>query len=897
MLDRTKYKNTYFFHKGVKIPEFEGVSKDELKELLGGKGYGLYLMHCILDIRCPVVVNVPTFHANDLEHGHMKQSLQDEIMNRLEEMEKVSGKKFGDIKNPLLVSARSGAKYSMPGMMDTILNIGLTDKIVEALATGEQARFWRDSYRRLLQMYGDVVEQIKDENGEDPFEETLGEFKKEKGAKTDLDLTADDLKELIDRYKAIYVKYGHEFPQDPKKQVMASAEAVFRSWNNERAIFTRKLEGIPDSLGTAVNIQEMVFGNRTPRSATGVYFTRDKVTGIKHDILDGTVLFQAQGEDVVAGIRNSLPIEALRDHADPAFHAIYEELKATGEKLEHKCRDMQDTEFTIEEVNGVPTLYFLQIRDGKRSAKAESVIAYNLVKEGILTKEEAVCKVNPERFEELLFPQIEAKDRKTATVIAKGSAASPGAACGKVCFTQEEALEAKANKEDAILVTVMTSQEDVKGMKASRGILTTTGTKVSHAAIMATAWGIPAVVGASEITIDKAAGTFSCNGHTIKRGDFITISGTTGEVYLGKVPMTVPSKLEEAAQAILDWCQEIKSLDVRANAEAAETVPAYNKGARGVGLFRTEHMFLGDRLPYIQAVLFGNDKAKAEEALQKIYEFSKSDFKHSMEVMDGYGVTIRLLDAPLHEFFPHNSGLKQEENPMLGHRSVRMAITNPEIPEMQIKAILDAAAELIKEGKHPKPEIEIPLVIIAPEVRAIRQIAVKVAAQVKKEQGFAVPYALGTMVETPAAAISADEIVPELTRKEAGYDDDCNPSYGFASFGTNDLTQTTLAISRDDADRFLPLYVEKEFFERHPFISIHPAVEKMVRTFVSDARAIDPSFEIFICGEHGGDVYTIGRLHEIGLSGVSMSPGKVYRSIIKAAQCQVRNPRKPIAHK
>lgn len=897
MLDRTKYKNTYFFHKGVKIAEFEGVSKDELKELLGGKGYGLYLMHCILDIRCPVVVNVPTFHANDLENGHMKQSLQDEIMNRLEEMEKVSGKKFGDIKNPLLVSARSGAKYSMPGMMDTILNIGLTDKIVDALATGEQARFWRDSYRRLLQMYGDVVEQIKDENGEDPFEETLGEFKKEKGAKTDLDLTADDLKELIDRYKAIYVKYGHEFPQDPKKQVMASAEAVFRSWNNERAIFTRKLEGIPDSLGTAVNIQEMVFGNRTPRSATGVYFTRDKVTGIKHDILDGTVLFQAQGEDVVAGIRNSLPIEALRDHADPAFHAIYEELKATGEKLEHKCRDMQDTEFTIEEVNGVPTLYFLQIRDGKRSAKAESVIAYNLVKEGILTKEEAICKVNPERFEELLFPQIEAKDRKTATVIAKGSAASPGAACGKVCFTQEEALEAKANKEDAILVTVMTSQEDVKGMKASRGILTTTGTKVSHAAIMATAWGIPAVVGASEITIDKAAGTFSCNGHTIKRGDFITISGTTGEVYLGKVPMTVPSKLEEAAQAILDWCQEIKSLDVRANAEAAETLPAYNKGARGVGLFRTEHMFLGDRLPYIQAVLFGNDKAKAAEALQKIYEFSKSDFKHSMEVMDGYGVTIRLLDAPLHEFFPHNSGLKQEENPMLGHRSVRMAITNPEIPEMQIKAILDAAAELIKEGKHPKPEIEIPLVIIAPEVRAIRQIAVKVAAQVKKEQGFAVPYALGTMVETPAAAISADEIVPELTRKEAGYDEDCNPSYGFASFGTNDLTQTTLAISRDDADRFLPLYVEKEFFERHPFISIHPAVEKMVRTFVADARAIDPSFEIFICGEHGGDVYTIGRLHEIGLSGVSMSPGKVYRSIIKAAQCQVQHPRKPIAHK
>ena len=358
--------------------------------------------------------------------------------------------------------------------------------------------------------------------------------------------------------------------------------------------------------------------------------------------------------------------------------------------------------------------------------------------------------------------------------------------------------------------------------------------------------------------------------------------------------MTVPSKLEESAQAILDWCQEIKSLDVRANAEAAETLPAFNKGARGVGLFRTEHMFLGDRLPYIQKVLFGNDKAEAKKALDAIYEFSKADFKHSMSVMDGYGVTIRLLDAPLHEFFPHNSGLKQEENPMLGHRSVRMAITNPEIPEMQIKVVLDAAAELIKEGKHPKPEIEIPLVIIAPEVTAIRKIAVKVAAQVKKEQGFAVPYALGTMVETPAAAISGSEIVPALRAKVAGFDDDVHPVYGFASFGTNDLTQTTLAISRDDADRFLPLYVDKEFFERHPFISIHPAVEKMVLTFVADARAIDPKFEIFICGEHGGDVYTIGRLHEIGLTGVSMSPGKVYRSIIKAAQCQVQNPRKSV---
>jgi len=897
MTNMSKYANTYFFHKGAKFPEFEGVSKNELKDILGGKGYGLYLMLCVLDLRCPVVLNVPTFHANRLEDGHIPKALSDEIMKGLAEMEQVSGKKFGDIKNPLLVSARSGARYSLPGMMDTILNIGLTDEIVDALAKGDAARFWLDSYRRLLQMFGDVVEQIEDEHGEDPFEEALHAFKKAKNKPNDLDLDADDLRELIAQYKAIYAKYGYEFPQDPKTQVMRSAEAVFRSWNNERAVFTRRLEGIPDSLGTAVNIQEMVFGNRTARSATGVFFTRDKSTGVKHDELDGTVLFQAQGEDVVAGIRNSEPLEMLRDHEDSAFHAIYDELKSTGDRLERVLKDMQDTEFTIEEQDGQPKLFWLQIRDGKRSAKAESVIATALVKEGILTKEEAILKVNPERFEELLFPQIENAERKAATLITKGSAASPGAACGKVCFTQDEALALSAQGEPVILVTVMTCQEDVKGMKASKGILTSTGTKVSHAAIMATAWGIPAAVGASEIEIDLKAGQFTANGFTIKRGDVITMSGTTGEVFLGSVPMTVPTELEPEAQEILAWCQEIKSLDIRANAEAEESQQAYDKGARGIGLFRTEHMFLDDRLPLIQEVLFGKDKAKAEAALKAIYAFSKEDFKHSLKIMDGMGVTIRLLDAPLHEFFPHNSGMKQEENPMLGHRSVRMAITNPEIAEMQIKAVLDAAADLIKEGKNPKPEIEIPLVIIPAEVAVIREIALKVAAEVKKEQGFAVPYALGIMVETPAAAISAKLMVDELTKKDAKFDADVHSSYGFGSFGTNDLTQMTLAISRDDADRFLPLYVESGYFDRHPFVSIHSTVEALIRKFVEDARAVDPSFEIFICGEHGGDVYTIGRLHEIGLTGVSMSPGKVYRSIIKAAQCQVTNPRKAIPHR
>jgi pyruvate,orthophosphate dikinase len=806
-------------------------------------------------------------------------------------MEQETGKKLGDPTNPLLLSARSGAKFSMPGMMDTVLNIGLTDEIVEGLAHGELERFWLDSYRRLLQMYGDVVAQIH-EDDEDPFERALHAFKEERGAKTDLDLSAADLRELISRYKAVYARNDREFPQDPVEQVVRSAEAVFRSWGNERAVFTRRLEGIPDSLGTAVNIQEMVFGNKTERSATGVYFTRDKATGIKSDDkLDGTVLFQAQGEDVVAGIRNSLPMEALLEHEDPAFHAIYHEMKETGGRLERHLGNMQDTEFTIEEQNGHPVLFWLQIRDGKRSAKAESVIAAHLHDEGIITREQAVMQVNPERFEELLFPQLEPAARKAATTITSGSAASPGAAAGMVCFSQDKALELAAEGKPVILVTVMTSQEDVKGMKASEAILTTTGTKVSHAAIMATAWGIPAVVGASEITLDKKAGVFTANGFTVREGDVITVCGTTGGVYLGEVATIIPEDLDPSAQRILDWAHQIKSLDVRANAEAGETQSAYDNGARGIGLFRTEHMFLGDRLPFIQEVLFGNDEAKAKLALDKIFEISKDDFAHSMRIMDGHGVTIRLLDAPLHEFFPHDSDMEREENPMLGHRSVRMAITHPDIPRTQIRAILEAAYELKVQGLDPKPEIEIPLVVVPTEVDAILAVTTEIATELHAKYGVWVPYALGIMVETPAAALQGEAMVHALRQRLPGVAPEAHPVHGFASFGTNDLTQTTLAISRDDADKFLPLYVEQGFFGHHPFVSIDPRVERMVKTFVDEARAVDPEFEIFICGEHGGDVYTIERLHLIGLTGISMSPGKVYRSILKAAQSQIVHPR------
>jgi pyruvate,orthophosphate dikinase len=848
-------------------------------------------MTCVLGLRCPATLNLPTAHAHALIEGKLPEALVADVERGLAELEEATGKRFGDPANPLLVSARSGAKFSMPGMMDSILNIGLSDEIVAALAQGEAERFWLDNFRRLLQMYGDVVLQIEGEGGEDPFEEALSALKSEVGAESDVQLGPADLRELIDRYRGIYAKFGGEFPQEPRVQVLRSAEAVFRSWNNERAVFTRQQDGIPDDLGTAVNLQEMVFGNKTPLCATGVFFTRDKSTGQKKETLDGTVLFQAQGEDVVSGIRNSLPMEALLEHENEAMRAIYDEIRATGERLERHFKNMQDTEFTVEEQDGTPVLFWLQVRDGKRSAKAESVIAAAMHDEGIVSKAEAVTMVDPERFEQLLFPQIEPADREAATRLTKGSAASPGAASGKVAFTQDEALQLAGQGADVILVTVMTSQEDVKGMKASRGILTTTGTKVSHAAIMATAWGIPAVVGASEISIDLPGGSLKVGDVTVNRGDVVTICGTSGEVFSGAVPATPPTELEPEAQQILVWADELKALEVRANAEAAETQQAFDYGARGVGLFRTEHMFLGDRLPQIQTVLRSDDRAERAKALEEIYAFSKEDFKHSLRIMSGHGVTIRLLDAPLHEFFPHTEGFQREENPMLGHRSVRMAITHPEIPRAQIRAVLEAAREVKAEGLDPRPEIEIPLPIATAEVRALLKVAVEVCEEIHAEHGEWVPYAFGIMVETPAAALRGREMVVALREPIPGASAEAHPRHGFASFGTNDLTQTTLAISRDDADKFLPGYVEQGFFERHPFVSLDPTVEILVQRFVDDARAVDPGFEIFICGEHGGDVYTIERLHEIGLTGISMSPGKVYRSIIKAAQAQIASPR------
>ena len=890
---------SFVFAKGVAPDPFlAGMSKDELKTMLGGKGYGIYRMACQLGLNSPAAVNLPTFHANALPGGKLTDELKDELRRQLRVLEKATGKEFGSKTNPLLVSARSGAKFSMPGMMDTILNIGMNDEIVEALVAAHpgNARFWYDSYRRLIQMVGDVVFAIAEtEEGVDLFEECLDHLKEEVGVKNDAELNADHLKALIDRYKGVFARAGVEFPSDPHTQVFLASEAVFRSWNTPRAIFTRQQDGIPDDLGTAVNIQEMVFGNKSPLSGTGVFFTRDKSTGIKpHDKLDGTVLFQAQGEDVVAGVRNSEPLEILLSHPDEHMREIYNELKSTGDMLERAERNMQDTEFTIEEnAAGVPILYWLQMRNGKRSALAESVIAVHLCNEGVITKEEAVHMVDPRRFEEQLFPRIPAGAKKEAELLGKGTGASPGAASGKIVFTKDEAVESHKAGEKVVLVTVMTNQNDVQGMKVSQGILTSTGTKVSHAAIMATAWGIPAVVGASCIEFGNDGGErfMGVDGKVLRRGDVITLDGSTGEIFVGELPREEPKDLKPEAQQIVDWAQGIKSLEIRANAEEAEAQVAHDRGAHGIGLFRTEHMFLGERLGDIQEVLFGGDEAQQQAALDRVFEFSKADFKSALRIMDGYGVTIRLLDAPLHEFFPQDSHLEKEENPMLGHRSVRMAIDKPEIPRNQARAVLTAAAELIKEGKDAKPEIELPLVIIESEVAVLKKVIAETAVEVHEATGVWVPYALGIMVETPAAALQGKELVEALGKPVPGVPDEAQSIKRFASFGTNDLTQTTLAISRDDADRFLPMYVNEGLFDIHPFLSLHPVVERLIRQFVKAARATDPEFEIFICGEHGGDLYTIGRLHDMGFTGSSMSPGGIYRSIIQAAHEQIDHPR------
>ncbi len=891
---------SFFFARGEEHPYLSKLSKDELKTILGGKGYGVYRMICQLGLKCPAMFNLPTYHANNLAEGKLTPELRDEVCRNIALLEKATGKKFGSPENPLLVSARSGAKFSMPGMMDTILNIGLNDEIVEALVKAQpaNARFWYDAYRRLLEMIGDVVYGIAEydagEETKDRFEEAMEQVKHAAGVTNDAELTADHLKTLCGKFKEIYKSQGQEFPSDPVEQVCLAAEAVFRSWNTPRAIFTRKEDGIPDDLGTAVNIQEMVFGNKTPLSGTGVFFTRDKSTGHKTPgKLDGTVLFQAQGEDVVAGRRNSEPLEVLLESENEHLRAIYNEIKETGDLLERAERNMQDTEFTIEEnAEGVPILYWLQIRDGKRSALAESVIAVNLAKEGIITEAEAVLMVNPKRFEEQLYPRIPSSAKQSARLLGKGTAASPGPAAGAITFTKDQALEDSKTK-DVVLCTVMTNQNDVPGMKAAVGILTSTGTKVSHAAIMATAWGVPAVVGASCVSFgEDSEGRFlEIDGTKLRRGDVITIDGASGEIFLGALPSEKPSDLSPEAEQIIEWAKKLKSLQIRANAERAEAQISADRGAEGIGLFRTEHMFLGERLGDIQTVLFGADEAAKVAALDRIAQFSKSDFKDALRIMNGYGVTIRLLDAPLHEFFPEDSHLEREENPMLGFRSVRMCYLNPEIARMQAWAILTAAAELQKEGLDPHPEIELPLVIIPEEVAYFKKLVAEVAVKVHEETGVWVHYGLGIMVETPAAALQGTEMVRALEAPVCGVPAEAQSAKGFASFGTNDLTQTTLAISRDDADRFLPRYVEDGMFALHPFLSLHPVVERIVRQFVAAARQVDPKFEIFICGEHGGDLYTIGRLHDMGFTGTSMSPGGIYRSILQAAHEQIKNPR------
>ena len=875
-----------------------------MKDLLGGKGANLAEMARI-GIPVPPGFTITTevcryYYANG---GKYPEGLEEEVKAGIAFLEEQTGRRFGDPENPLLVSVRSGAPVSMPGMMDTILNLGLNDESVEAIARKIDPRFAYDSYRRLIAMYGNVVLGFKDERG-DPFDRLMQEFKKEKGAATDLDLTAEDLKELVDRFKAYYKERGQEFPQDPWEQLWGAIGAVFRSWNNERAIAYRRLNRIPDDMGTAVNVQAMVFGNLNERSGTGVAFTRDPATG--ENRLYGEYLLAAQGEDVVAGIRTPKPIAEL-EHEMPE---VYKQLLEVREKLEKHYRDMQDLEFTIEDGK----LYLLQTRTGKRTGFAAVRIAVEMEREGLITKEEAILRIDPaEQVYQLLQPIFDPEEKRKAKVIAKGLAAGPGAATGRIVFFPNDAVEL-SKKEPVILVREETSPEDVEGMFAAAGILTARGGLTSHAAVVARQVGKVAVVGCEELEIDYDNRTITARGVTLKEGDWISIDGFTGEVLEGRV-RTQPSEVvqvliektkkpEEAPiyrlfAELMSWADERRRLGVRANADKPDQAQiALAFGAEGIGLCRTEHMFFAeDRLPHMQKALIAKDPSERIEALKKLSEMQVADFEGILEVMDGKPVIIRLLDPPLHEFLPKPEeeekireiaaefGVSPEElkariealremNPMLGHRGVRLGITHPDIYEMQTEAIFRAACRLKKRGKDPYPKVMIPLVAHVNEMREMRQMVDRVAKRVMEEEGAEVKYQVGTMIEVPRAALTADEVAKEAQ---------------FFSFGTNDLTQMTFGFSRDDVAKFIGEYIAKKILPDDPFATLDTrGVGELVRTATERGRKARPDLEVGICGEHGGESRSVHFCHEVGLDYVSCSPYRLPVARLAAAQAALK---------
>ena len=860
-----------------------------MRNLLGGKGANLAEM-TTLGIPVPQGFTVTTEACNKYyaDGKKISQDVLDQIEVSIKQLEKIAGKEFGSKEDPLLVSVRSGARASMPGMMDTILNLGLNDEAVEVVASKtNNPRFAYDSYRRFIQMFSDVVMGIEKRL----FEDKLDEIKEEKGYKVDTDLTADDLKDLVSQFKEIYKKEkGEEFPQDPKVQLIEAITAVFRSWDNPRAIVYRRLNDIPSEWGTAVNVQQMVFGNKGETSGTGVIFSRNPATGEKK--IYGEYLMNAQGEDVVAGIRTPQPISQLEEQ-NPE---IYKQLVGIINTLESHYKDMQDMEITIEEGK----LYFLQTRNGKRTAQAALKIAVDLVEDGTLTKEEAILKVEPKQLDSLLHPTFYSEDLKKATVIAKGLPASPGAACGKICFSAEEAKERAEKGEKVVLVRLETSPEDIEGMIAAQGILTVRGGMTSHAAVVARGMGTCCVAGCGDLKVNEEARTLEVGGKVYTDQDFISIDGSTGNVY-GEAVKTVTPEITGHFATFMGWADEIRKLKVRTNADnPRDTKQAVEFGAEGIGLCRTEHMFFAeDRIMAVREMIVAKDVDQRRKALDKILPMQKQDFIEMYEALEGRPATIRFLDPPLHEFLPssvedikslaNEMGLSFEElkatvdslhefNPMMGHRGCRLAVSYPEIAEMQTRAVIEAAIEVRKnKGYDIVPEIMIPLVGEVKELKYVKDVVVKTAEDVMKENNVKFDYHIGTMIEIPRAALTADEIAKEAE---------------FFSFGTNDLTQMTFGFSRDDASKFLNSYYENKIYEQDPFGKLdQKGVGQLVKMAAEKGKSVRPDIHLGICGEHGGDPSSIEFCHNIGLDYVSCSPFRVPLARLAAAQAQVKNPR------
>ncbi len=901
-----KDKMVYFFGAG----SAEGDAS--MRNLLGGKGANLAEMAGLgLPVPPGFTITTEVCAGYDPKKGTYPRGLEKQVAEHLARLEKAMGKKFGDPKNPLLVSVRSGARASMPGMMDTVLNLGLNDTTVAGLAAASgNERFAWDSYRRFVQMYGDVVMDLKPESSKevDPFEAVIEEKKEALGIEADTDMSTEDLKDLVARFKALIKKrLGRNFPTDPQEQLWGAIGAVFRSWTNERAVVYRKLNSIPASWGTAVNVQSMVFGNMGDASATGVAFTRDPSTGEKRFF--GEFLVNAQGEDVVAGIRTPQQItsyaskawakengisEAERRRRFPSLEEVnkgcYKQLIETAAKLEGHYRDMQDLEFTIEN----DRLWMLQTRNGKRTAAAAVRIAVDMVAERRISKEQAVLRVDPDQVEQLLHPTVDAKAKKDR--LAKGLGASPGASAGMVVFSADDAVAEKERGNDVILVRIETSPEDISGMVASRGILTAKGGRTSHAAVVARGMGKCCVVGCEALRIDYKADRLHAGDRIIKKGDWITLDGSTGDIFVGRVP-TVEAKLGKDFEQLMTWADKVRTLKVRTNADTPEDSKVARKmGAEGIGLCRTEHMFFeGTRIEAVREMILAEDEEGRRKALDKLLPFQRKDFTGIFTAMNGLPVTIRLLDPPLHEFLPHSDGeykavakaagvpvshLKEiggklhEFNPMLGHRGCRLAITYPEIYAMQARAIIEAALAVSAKKVKVDPEIMIPLVGTATELERLRALVEETAEAVFKAKRKRIKYKIGTMIEVPRAALVADEIAAHAD---------------FFSFGTNDLTQMGFGLSRDDAGRFLPAYVDTGVLEDDPFVTLdQTGVGQLVEIAATKGRSVKPNLKLGICGEHGGDPRSVIFCHKVGLDYVSCSPFRVPVARLAAAHAALR---------